>query len=247
MKKTKKVNGTPGTKVITKVVNIPIMESKAQKKRAALKEKVEEERKQTETPKELHNKGEVEFVAGTTKAPKLMRNGAPIAPIYEDTLTNLGIIGEGKENSGNTLTGTFVAANKDPNTVSTTLSSLGNAVPAYSDKKLNMRMRNDIESVKRMCRDFARGNLFRFTKFWDESLNMADPRKEGLPYHLSRNILMEREAILDGWSFYSKILQRAHTDHRNNVIKKIKQIYQGTCDCQSLMHATFLKLTLIKL
>ena len=137
---------------------------------------------------------------------------------------------EGKQTSAaDHLTGTLVLASTDAAAVSTTLSSLGGTVPAYSNQKLNMRMRNDVESVKRMCRDFARGNLFRFTKFWDESLSIADGRKHHLPYHLSRYILMEREAILEGWSFYSKILQRTHTDHRNNVIKKIKQLYQGEC------------------
>ena len=85
---------------------------------------------------------------------------------------------------------------------------------------LNMRMRNDMNGIKMLVRNFSRESLFRYTKFWDESLEEATPRIGGLPFLVSSNCNMSQSAVLEGWKFYSKILQRAHTDQRNNVIKK---------------------------
>ena len=51
---------------------------------------------------------------------------------------------------------------------------------------LDMRRHTDIESIKQTCRDFARGPLFRYTKFWDqETFGLANPKKGGLPYLLA--------------------------------------------------------------
>ena len=92
---------------------------------------------------------------------------------------------------------------------------------------LNMRMRNDMNGIKMLVSNFARESLFRYTKFWDATLEEATPRIGGLPFLVSSNCNMSQSAVLEGWKFYSKILQRAHTDQRNNVIKKIKQTYRG--------------------
>ena len=91
---------------------------------------------------------------------------------------------------------------------------------------LDMQRHTDIESIKRTCRDFARGHLFRYTKFWDpETFGLADPKKGGLPYLLASHYHLSKENILTAWRFFARLLQRAHMDHRNNVIKKIKKTY----------------------
>ena len=93
---------------------------------------------------------------------------------------------------------------------------------------LYMQRQTDTESFKQTCRDFARGHLFRYTKFWDpETFGLADPKKGGLPYLLASHCHLSKENVLGAWRFFAWLLQRADTDHCNNVIKKIKKTYIG--------------------
>ena len=171
----------------------------------------------------------VEEFLGVSTVPsrKVFKNGYNIAPVYStEPFLEDNVLDSDTNPTNDSILGTNLAL---PPAVSTVVSSTGLSVPAYQPHALNMRVRNDMESVKKLVREFARGHLFRYTKFWDESFGIASKQKGKLPFNLSRSINMSKEAVLEGWDFYAKIMQRAHTDHRNNVIKKLKQLYMGTC------------------
>ena len=54
---------------------------------------------------------------------------------------------------------------------------------------LDMRHHTDIESIKQTCRDFARGHLFRYAKFWDpETFGLADPKKGRTTLFVSQSL-----------------------------------------------------------
>jgi len=99
---------------------------------------------------------------------------------------------------------------------------------------LDMWRHTDLESIKWTCRDFARGHLFCYTKFWgQEMFGLADAKKGGLPYLLASHCHLSKENILGAWRFFARLLQCTHTDHQSSVIKKIKKTYIGKLSSSS--------------